>query len=58
MKTRGKELNVMATRNGSAKWTGDLSSGVGRVTVGDSAWTGDYSFASRFEDGTGTTPRS
>ena len=46
----------MATRNGSARWTGDLSSGAGRVTVGESAWTGDYSFASRFEDGTGTNP--
>jgi lipoyl-dependent peroxiredoxin len=46
----------MATRNGSARWNGDLSSGSGRVTVGDSAWTGPYSFASRFEDGTGTNP--
>jgi lipoyl-dependent peroxiredoxin len=46
----------MATRNGSARWTGDLSNGAGRVTVGDSAWTSDYSFASRFEDGTGTNP--
>jgi lipoyl-dependent peroxiredoxin len=46
----------MATRNGSARWTGDLSSGAGRVTVGDRAWTGDYSFASRFEDGAGTNP--
>jgi osmotically inducible protein OsmC len=41
----------MATRNGSARWTGDLSSGAGRVTVGERAWTGEYSFASRFEDG-------
>jgi lipoyl-dependent peroxiredoxin len=46
----------MATRNGSARWTGDLSSGSGRVTVGANAWTGDYSFASRFDDGTGTNP--
>jgi lipoyl-dependent peroxiredoxin len=46
----------MATRNGSARWTGDLSSGAGRVTVGERAWTGEYSFASRFEDGTGTNP--
>ena len=46
----------MATRNGSARWTGDLSSGAGRVTVGDGAWTSDYSFASRFDDGEGTNP--
>jgi osmotically inducible protein OsmC len=46
----------MATRNGSARWNGDLSSGAGRVTDGESVWTGDYSFASRFEDGTGTNP--
>jgi osmotically inducible protein OsmC len=46
----------MATRNGSARWTGDLSSGAGRLTVGDGAWTSEYSFASRFEDGAGTNP--
>jgi osmotically inducible protein OsmC len=43
-------------RNGSARWLGDLRSGSGRVTVGDGAWTGDYSFASRFDDGNGTNP--
>ena len=46
----------MATRNGSAEWSGDLESGNGTVTVGDSAWTGNYSFKSRFEDGEGTNP--
>jgi osmotically inducible protein OsmC len=46
----------MATRDGSARWTGNLASGSGRVTVGREAWTGDYSFASRFEDGAGTDP--
>ena len=46
----------MATRNGSARWQGDLSSGSGEVTVGEGAWTGSYSFASRFEDGAGTNP--
>ncbi|MGH2713662.1 MAG: OsmC family peroxiredoxin [Thermoleophilaceae bacterium] len=46
----------MATRNGSARWKGDLSSGSGEVTVGEGAWTGSYSFASRFEDGAGTNP--
>ena len=46
----------MATRNGSARWNGDLATGSGAVTVGESAWTGNYSFASRFEDGAGTNP--
>jgi lipoyl-dependent peroxiredoxin len=46
----------MATRNGSARWSGDLSSGAGSVTVGERAWTGAFSFASRFEDGSGTNP--
>src|SRR5919106_4174446 len=46
----------MATRNGSARWKGDLSSGSGEVTVGEGAWTGRYSYASRFEEGAGTNP--
>ena len=46
----------MATRNGSAEWKGDLQSGSGTVTVGEDAWTGNYSFKSRFEDGEGTNP--
>jgi osmotically inducible protein OsmC len=46
----------MATRNGSAEWKGDLQGGSGRLTVGEHAWEGDYSFASRFEEGEGTNP--
>ena len=46
----------MATRNGSARWDGGLAGGLGSVTVGDRAWTGHYSYASRFEDGAGTNP--
>lgn len=46
----------MATRNGSAEWRGDLQSGSGTLTVGDGVFAGDYSFASRFEDGEGTNP--
>jgi osmotically inducible protein OsmC len=46
----------VATRNGSAEWNGDLKAGSGRLTVGDDAWTGDYSFKSRFEEGDGTNP--
>jgi osmotically inducible protein OsmC len=46
----------MATRNGAAEWRGDLQSGAGTLTVGDGVFTGDYSFASRFEEGEGTNP--
>jgi osmotically inducible protein OsmC len=46
----------MATRNGSAKWNGGLKDGNGTVTVGEDVFTGNYSFASRFEDGEGTNP--
>ena len=46
----------MATRSGSAEWQGDLKGGSGELTVGEGAWRGNYSFASRFEDGDGTNP--
>src|SRR3954447_2748482 len=46
----------MATRNGSAEWRGDLKSGEGDLTVGDGVFKGQYSFASRFEEGEGTNP--
>src|SRR5215469_16961102 len=48
----------MAVRNGSAEWRGDLQSGAGSVTVGDGVFEGQYSFASRFEEGTGTNPEA
>ncbi len=40
---------------GNAEWKGDLSSGSGTFTAGDSIH-GDYSFKSRFEDGPGANP--
>ena len=46
----------MATRNGSAVWRGDLQGGKGRITVGNGAHEGPYSFHSRFEEGEGTNP--
>lgn len=46
----------MATRNGSAEWHGDLPNGKGTVTVGEGAWTANYTFKSRMEDGEGTNP--
>ncbi len=46
----------MATRNGSAVWEGTLREGKGTVRLGSGAFEGAYSFASRFEEGTGTNP--
>lgn len=40
---------------GSAEWKGDLRSGSGTFTAGDSI-SGEYSFRSRFEDGPGANP--
>jgi lipoyl-dependent peroxiredoxin len=40
---------------GSAEWQGDLKSGGGTFTAGDSI-SGEYSFSSRFEDGPGANP--
>jgi lipoyl-dependent peroxiredoxin len=40
---------------GSAEWQGDLRSGAGTFTAGDSI-SDDYSFKSRFEDGPGANP--
>ena len=39
----------------NAEWQGDLKSGRGTFTAGDSI-SGDYSFKSRFEDGPGANP--
>ena len=46
----------MATRKGSAVWEGTLREGKGTVMLGSGAFEGPYSFASRFEEGTGTNP--
>ena len=46
----------MAQRTGSAEWRGDLRGGSGDLEVGDGVFTGQYSFASRFEEGEGTNP--
>ncbi|HET9102064.1 MAG TPA: OsmC family protein [Solirubrobacteraceae bacterium] len=40
---------------GTAEWKGDLRSGSGTFTAGDGI-SGDFSFASRFEDGPGANP--
>jgi osmotically inducible protein OsmC len=46
----------MAARKGSARWTGDLNNGSGQLIIGEAVWSGEYSFASRFQDGVGTNP--
>src|ERR1700716_4301835 len=46
----------MAKRTASAVWEGTLKDGKGRVKLGSGAFEGQYSFASRFEEGTGTNP--
>ena len=40
---------------GSAEWKGDLRTGTGTFTAGDTI-SGGYSFRSRFEDGPGSSP--
>ena len=40
---------------GSAEWKGDVPTGAGTFTAGDTI-SGDYSFKSRFEDGPGANP--
>ena len=43
-------------RSSHAVWKGDLKSGSGTMKVGADLFSGQYSFASRFESGTGTNP--
>jgi osmotically inducible protein OsmC len=46
----------MPTRSSTAEWNGNLARGSGTMALGSGAFEGSYSFASRFEDGTGTNP--
>lgn len=46
----------MATRTASAVWDGTLKQGKGSMKLGSGAFEGNYSFSSRFEEGTGTNP--
>lgn len=46
----------MTERTSSAEWRGDLTSGDGELSLGSGAFTGSYTFASRFEEGEGTNP--
>jgi osmotically inducible protein OsmC len=46
----------MPIRNAEAVWEGDLQGGKGHMKFGSGAFDGQYSFSSRFEEGTGTNP--
>jgi lipoyl-dependent peroxiredoxin len=46
----------MPVRTAEAVWQGKLPEGKGSVKLGSGAYEGAYSFASRFEEGTGTNP--
>ena len=46
----------MAIRSSTAQWEGDLKGGKGTMTVGKGAYTGPFTFASRFEEGPGSNP--
>ncbi len=46
----------MPGRTAKAVWEGSLKEGKGKMTLGSGAFEGQYSFASRFEEGIGTNP--
>jgi lipoyl-dependent peroxiredoxin len=46
----------MPVRTADAQWEGSLQDGKGTMRFGSGAFEGQYSFASRFEEGTGTNP--
>jgi osmotically inducible protein OsmC len=46
----------MAVRKSTAEWKGTLKEGTGTMIVGDGAYEGPYTHASRFATGPGTNP--
>jgi len=46
----------MPVRTAEAEWKGNLPQGSGRMRTGTGSFEGQYSFGSRFEEGTGTNP--
>ena len=46
----------MPTRTADAEWRGTLPDGEGKMEFGGGAFSGAYSFGSRFEEGEGTNP--
>lgn len=47
---------LMATRHAHAQWVGTIKGGSGTVGVESGTFKGPYSFASRFDRGSGTNP--
>jgi osmotically inducible protein OsmC len=46
----------VAKRSATARWHGNLTEGDGTMELGSGAFSGQYSFQSRFEEGAGTNP--
>jgi osmotically inducible protein OsmC len=46
----------MTTRTSTAEWKGTLKEGAGTMSLASGAYTGPFTFASRFESGQGTNP--
>jgi osmotically inducible protein OsmC len=46
----------MPTRTADAEWSGNLREGKGTMRLPSGAYTGPYTFASRFEEGQGSNP--
>jgi len=46
----------MINRKADARWDGDLREGKGTISLGSGAFTGSYSFGTRFEGAQGTNP--
>ena len=46
----------MPERTAEAEWRGNLRQGRGTMRLGSGAYEGQYSYASRFEEGVGTNP--
>lgn len=45
----------MPSRKAEAEWKGNLAEGGGELKLGSGAWSGPYSFKSRFEEGQSAT---
>ncbi len=46
----------MPTRNATSVWNGDLLKGTGNIKLSSGAWSGSYSFGTRFGETPGTNP--
>jgi len=46
----------MPVRTANAVWNGGIKDGNGTMALGSGAFEGQYSFSTRFEEGTGTNP--